>query len=318
MLISIIIPAFNAENYIREALDSIINQAFKDYEIIVVNDGSSDGTVSILQSYPVRIINQVNSGASVARNNGLKVAQGEYIFFMDADDTIKENSLAKMASLTANGADVVIGLYSMYNVDKNIRLFEKDNSISSNLINNKSNEEIVNILGVYRLSSCPWRYLIKRELLINNKLFFNENSLVEDAIWVPKLLCTAKSFMLNDEPFYNYKIHINSVSTSKKFKFYSDALEGCIDLFSFSSALENYKKSLVYKYLMMLLVGVMQDYNFLKNEERRFIDNWFKDNKVIVNTSIKAINALKLLGIFVGNKNALHILGMYLKRKNRI
>ncbi len=318
MLISIIIPAFNAENYIKDALDSIISQSFNDYEIIVVNDGSSDKTTEIVKKYPVKIIDQINSGASVARNNGLKAARGEYVFFMDADDSLKENVLEKMAELMVERVDLVIGLYSMYNLDKNIKIFEKDSNISGDLINNRANEDVINTLGIYRLSSCPWRYFVKRELLIDNKLFFNEKSLVEDAIWVPKLLCTAKSFMLNDEAFYNYKIHSNSVSTSKMFKFYRDALEGCRDLFSFSLTVENYKRPLVYKYLMMLLVGVMQDYNFLKNEEKRFINSWFKDNKKIVDTSIKVISPLKLLGIFIGNRNALHILGMYLKRKNRV
>ena len=91
--ISVIIPVYNAEKYISQCLDSVVNQTFKDFEIICVNDGTKDDSAHILYSYAfkypnIRILNQKNQGSSVARNTGMEMAKGEYIYFMDADDYI--------------------------------------------------------------------------------------------------------------------------------------------------------------------------------------------------------------------------------------
>ena len=100
--ISIIIPVYNAENYLRECLDSIINQTLKEIEVICIEDGSSDSSVTILYDYQHRderitIINQLNSGSGNARNKGIERAKGEFIAFMDSDDYYTtKNTLAKM------------------------------------------------------------------------------------------------------------------------------------------------------------------------------------------------------------------------------
>lgn len=317
MLISIIIPAYNAQKYIKNALDSIFVQNFHDLEVIVVNDGSSDSTNLILEEYDVKVINQNNMGAAVARNNGLINASGDYILFMDADDTLKPNSLNTMTKMLDENVDVLVGLYSMFNIDSNKVIFEKDSLLTASMINNSSIDRNIELLCKYRLSSSPWRYFIKRSLLMENKLFFNENSLVEDAIWVPKLLCSANKILLNDTPFYNYNIHNNSVSTSKKFKFYEDAMLGCNDLYEFSKKLDSNRKKLVHIYYLMLIVGVMQDYDYLNRLEKNKIDNWFKDKKYEIMDCMNAIKILKI-GSIIGNKNILLVLGRYLKRKNRV
>nr|MCR4662874.1 glycosyltransferase [Endomicrobiaceae bacterium] len=96
--VSVIVPVYNVEQYLRQCLDSIINQTFKDFECICVNDGSTDNSLTILQEYSkkdnrIKIINQKNSGSSVSRNNGIKQALGQYVSFVDADDWITDNYL---------------------------------------------------------------------------------------------------------------------------------------------------------------------------------------------------------------------------------
>ena len=96
--ISVIIPVYNVENYLEESLDSIINQTFTDLEIICVNDGSTDNSPSILNNYAnkdsrINIINQENKGLSAARNSGLDVATGDYIYFFDSDDILELTAL---------------------------------------------------------------------------------------------------------------------------------------------------------------------------------------------------------------------------------
>lgn len=100
-LVSVIIPAYNAEKYIAQALDSILDQTYSNIEIIVVNDGSTDNSLSIAKQYSsnnVKIIDQPNGGASAARNTGLRMAQGDYIQFLDADDLLSEDKIEKQVS----------------------------------------------------------------------------------------------------------------------------------------------------------------------------------------------------------------------------
>lgn len=324
MLFSVIIPAYNASNFIETAIDSIIKQPYFDYEIIVVNDGSKDNTLEILNKLAskyinIRVIAQSNSGASVARNNGLKHAKGEYVFFMDADDRLIDNVFEKITKiLKENKPDVLIGLYKMVNIDSNKVIIEKDSLIKPSEINDVTYEGAIKSLTKHRLSSCPWRYFIKKDLIINNDLYFIENSYVEDAIWVPMLLISATSLYLNDEVFYQYQVHNNSVSTSKTFKFYEDAMKGCSILSEYKKTLSNDKKKLVDSYYMMLLVGVVQDYDSFNDENRLIVDNWLDENIKEIKESSKAIKPLSMLNTFINPKTTLLYLGRYLKRKNRL
>ncbi|HCY05835.1 MAG TPA: hypothetical protein DHS57_00665 [Erysipelotrichaceae bacterium] len=324
MLFSIIIPAYNASKHIENAINSVVKQPFFDYEIIIVNDGSKDNTLEIVNKLAskymnIRVIAQSNSGASIARNNGIRHAKGEYIFFMDADDVIVENSLEKISNiLNENKPDILIGLYKMINIDTNAVLIEKDNSIGIDEINNRSKDDVMKALSRRRLSSCPWRYFIKRKLILDNNLYFIENSLVEDAIWVPMLLTKGNTFCLNEEVFYQYQIHGNSVSTTKTFKFYEDALDGCLILNDYRKGLSILEKRLVDTYYMMLLVGVMQDYDSFNDENRNYVDKWLSDNLNDVIKASNSIKPLKFINKFIEPKKTLLYLGRYLKRKNRI
>ena len=101
MKISVIIAAYNAEKYLVETLQSVVNQTLDDYEIITINDGSKDGTLDILKEYEKQhpnftVISKENGGVSAARNDGLNVAQGKYVYFYDADDILELEALEKM------------------------------------------------------------------------------------------------------------------------------------------------------------------------------------------------------------------------------
>ena len=111
---SIIIPVYNAQNTIRRAIDSAVNQTTDEpYEVILINDGSKDGSAAILDAYAsryayVRVVHQVNQGITRTRENGIRAARGEYIFWVDADDYADKHLLAKTLPLLESGADVVI------------------------------------------------------------------------------------------------------------------------------------------------------------------------------------------------------------------
>jgi glycosyltransferase involved in cell wall biosynthesis len=103
--VSVIIPAYNCDRYLAEAIDSVLSQTYTDYEIIVVNDGSTDQTVAVLRGYGdrIRVIHQANQGVAIARNNGIQAARGEWVAFLDADDFFFSDKLAdQMAIAQAN------------------------------------------------------------------------------------------------------------------------------------------------------------------------------------------------------------------------
>ena len=104
---SVIIPVYNVEKYIRRCITSVINQTFKDYEIIVINDGSTDNSIEIAKEFPVKIINSPHVSVSEARNLGVKKAKGEYILFLDSDDYWDNDLLKKLTKSLKNNPDLV-------------------------------------------------------------------------------------------------------------------------------------------------------------------------------------------------------------------
>lgn len=116
MEVSVVIPCFNAEKFLERSVSSVLNQTFKPKEIICVNDGSTDNTLSLLKSIQKReniiVIDQINKGASNARNNGLKAASGEYIQFLDADDEILEKKLASQVNNLDSEMSFIVGAYT--------------------------------------------------------------------------------------------------------------------------------------------------------------------------------------------------------------
>ena len=114
-MISVVIPVYNVDKYITDCLESIVSQTFSEWEVVMVNDGSSDRSVEICKSFcerdsRFRVLEQENRGVSAARNTGIDACRGEYIFFMDADDTLSAQGLSLVIStVSSEDVDMVIG-----------------------------------------------------------------------------------------------------------------------------------------------------------------------------------------------------------------
>lgn len=128
--ISVVVPVYNVENYLGSCLDSVLNQDFESFEIVVVNDGSTDGSLEIAKTYEarypekVRLISQENKGLGGARNTGIDNAKGEYIVFVDSDDTIKHDMLSSLYNeMTSSNADIAI--FGIEYVDENGKAFSR-------------------------------------------------------------------------------------------------------------------------------------------------------------------------------------------------
>lgn len=174
--ISIIVPAFNVEKYIKRTLNSIINQTFKYFELIVVNDGSTDNTLEIIKDtlfnsdINYNIINKPNEGVSIARNVGIKSAKGDYIFFLDGDDFIKEDCIEKLYNaLISNNCDTAYTNYVKINEN-----YEEIDSIPKiNLPEISSSEYLIKLEATMTITFSFCQIMYKKSILTDNKLFFN-------------------------------------------------------------------------------------------------------------------------------------------------
>ncbi|AXY25304.1 glycosyl transferase family A [Suicoccus acidiformans] len=224
LLLSIIVPIFNTEHYLAECLDSLLSQGITDYEIICINDGSTDNSLEILEKYSecypfIRVFNQCNKGLSVTRNRGINLAKGKYIYFMDSDDVLEENSLIyiidqmEQKNLDLYVFDAESFLDDSVKEDLEIIRYDKSQSYGIYETGVCLFEELVKD-RVFSPSACL--YIIRRGVLINTKLHFIEDILHEDeAFTVEAFLFSARS-MHENKFFFKRRIRSDSIMTRKR------------------------------------------------------------------------------------------------------
>jgi len=215
--VSVIIPVYNVEEYLVECLESVINQTEKDLEIICVEDCSTDSSLKILQEYAKkdeRIIilqNEVNSGLSVTRNNGLAIAKGEYILFVDSDDFIVPNLLEKTINLS-NGVDFVLFDYSSFNENK--MAFENEESLLPDGFFT-SNDYFLKAVCQNCLKLAPCDKLYRTDFLKENNIMFIPGIVYEDILFTFFCMLKAKNVYCINEKLYVYRKRANSIMTSE-------------------------------------------------------------------------------------------------------
>ena len=220
--VSIIIPVYNAEKFLEKCLDSIINQTYKNIEIICINDDSTDNSEKILKQYQLkdnRIIFKTieNGGLTRARNTGIKEATGEFFMFVDSDDYIESNMVEKMLNtINKEKADVVRCTNFLENQDGEILKIE-DFSIRNKLLTKQEiNEEIISKIIDGELLSYACVLMIRRETIFKTNLFNEKLRFLEDkAFFIDLILVTEKIYFL-DIPLYHYMINEKSLTKSKK------------------------------------------------------------------------------------------------------
>lgn len=209
---SIIIPVYNVENYIKRCLDSVKNQTYKDYEVIIVNDGSTDKSIEIAKKYDFTIINQNNTGLSAARNNGVKKAKGEYIIFLDSDDYIDKDLLKELYESIDNNPDLI--RYQIRTVDDNNEIFD----YNEESFNNKTGVEAFNLITKYHFVENAVCYAIKREYYLKEKYEFKKGSYHEDFGLIPLVIIKAKKVNSISYIGYNYYQRKNSIMNNNDYK----------------------------------------------------------------------------------------------------
>lgn len=224
MKLSVIIPVYNIEKYLKNCLDSILQQNFSDYEIICVNDGSADNSLSVLKNYErdnFIIIDKNNEGQGVARNTGLLKARGEYIWFVDGDDWLEPNCLSEMIKKIKDEDIIVFGGMSCYEnsdgtIKKQIGAYSIDKLPEKYFNKTFSADDIKS--DIFKFPSTAWSKLYKREFLINNNIKFQNLKVGEDQIFFFHSMITAKKISIYKKHCYCYRKNRKGSSMTTKNK----------------------------------------------------------------------------------------------------
>jgi len=217
MTFSIILPIYNVEKYLSACIDSVLTQTFKDYEVILVDDGSTDTSPLICEKYAdlhpcIHVIHKPNGGLSDARNVGLKAATGEYVFFVDSDDYLIDNSVLSRIVDKLNGKPDVVTF-------KSIKWFEStgktgtntdDLSVSSDSL--QPYEKYLELIDKDTYSNSAWSKVIKRTILTDHHIEFEKGLLGEDNDWYYKVVSHLSSLELINEPLYVYRQRAGSIT----------------------------------------------------------------------------------------------------------
>ena len=215
MRFSIIIPVYNVEKYIGQCMESVMNQSFRDYEVIVVDDESPDGSMKIVEKYAdadperLRIVHQKNTRQGGARNHGVSLARGEYLIFVDSDDYVSTDMLATVdRCIRENPADILV--FGHYPVTEDGKIGEAvyPCELPAGRYVPKDTPEVV------MLHVAPWEKAFRREFYVETGFQFPEKVLYEDGV-TRLLYGSAQSMVLCREAFYYYRIRENSTMRQK-------------------------------------------------------------------------------------------------------
>lgn len=225
-MVTLIIPVFNVEEYLEECLESIISQSFSDYEVILVDDGSTDKSRLIVSEYEkkfnkVKVLFQENKGASEARNLALKHASGEYVLYIDSDDFIKSNMLELMVKkANETQADMVICNYTLYYGANN----KNNKVVSYNILeeNIYSSKDVIDMMLNFKLQGQLWNKLFKRKLLIENNFELEAGRYIEDIFPVFKIINRSEKIIFINEELYYYRQRDTSTINKRNIKLAED------------------------------------------------------------------------------------------------
>ena len=231
-LISIIIPVYNVEQYLYKCLQSVVNQTYKNLEIICVNDGSTDNSINILEEFAqkdtrVRIITQKNGGLSNARNTGIDNAAGDYIMFLDSDDWCDIYTVEKLyKNILENNTDFSICASVLF--DDETKKYKTDSYFAMSYLSGFTNKRL-NFNNInkrfFNLPVMAWGKLIRTNIIKDNNLRFIEDVAFEDNPFFMDLFFASKNFsILMDELIY-YRINRNGSDTQSQGEKYFDFIK---------------------------------------------------------------------------------------------
>lgn len=286
---SIVVPTYNVENYIEKCLRSILAQDFEDYEIIVVNDGSTDESAIVVEKmvseYPnrIRLISQENKGLGGARNTGIQEASGEYILFIDSDDTVSEKLLSEVdKKICETDSDIIIF---------DIAYIDEHGTQLSYLIGSSQPTETISLEEYPEIlftSASACNKVYRRSLFTDNNISFPEHLFYEDLCTTTKFYHLTKKITYLPQCLYFYLQRSGSIMYSKNIERNREIITSTNILFSYykkQGLFEKYKKE--FEYIAVFHIYVLAATRVIKGdcksplikEFRDYIHNNFPDFK---------------------------------------
>ncbi len=321
MKISIIVPIYNIENYIEKCLTSIINQTYNNYELILVNDGSTDSSETICkkiakENKQIKYFYKKNGGLSDARNYGIRKSSGEYLMFVDGDDFLEsKDSLKKIVSrLESSSLDVLQYKMKYYYENGGKNFYFKDFP-NLNIEKTLDKLNLLNEAGQMSISACD--KIVKASIIKENNLYFKKGLLSEDIDWSLRVYLKINSIDVINETIYVYRQQRDGSITTKR------NIKRNVDLYTIIKKWMDYKyqsvefKELYYNYIsyqMLILLSISKKKDFSKEEwqdikeRRKILINYKKNYKVKITYPL-----VKIFGFSL----AILILKLYLLVKNK-
>lgn len=309
--VSVIVPVYNTEKYLERCIDSIISQSFKDFELIIINDGSKDKSLSIMKEHArkdkrIRVFDQNNKGPAITRNFGINQAKAKYVMFIDSDDYIDDNYIQDYYNvISKEDLDIVIGGYK--------RVVEKKVTFTLQLKQGEFSKYII---------TGPVCRIIRKQFLTNNKIEFLDTNSSEDVYFNLMIYNKTKKIKIIDNIGYNYFYNKNSLSNTAHKGFKKEIK--IIELLNLINVEESYNLELNQYYIIRYIIwyllysgrtassnAFVEEYNKLFTWLNNNISN-YKNNKylslfklkeeplkyrIIINTFM-LISRLNLIKIF--------------------
>lgn len=305
--VSVIIPVYNVNLYLSECIESIINQSMSDIEIIIVNDGSTDGSEDICRYYEltdkrIKVINKKNGGLSSARNAGIDIATGEYIIFIDSDDIINQNMIEVLYHYCKKyNCDIAQCLYKRFINRKEIinDIYDEfKESADIKVINNV--EALENLYNERYINSIvAWNKLYKLELW--NGVRYPEGKLHEDEYTIYKILFKSKNVAIIDEELYFYRNNPNSIINDKYNIKRLDSIDAFEERYNFfiNNNMDSLSKKTMNKYVLNILsiyyrVNYEVDNNkeilsYLKSKLKKHLKKIISNNEISLKSKMLVV-----------------------------
>lgn len=320
-LISVVVPVYNVEQYLKKCLDSIIKQKYNNLEIIIVNDGSTDNSQKICQEYVkkdkrIKLITQKNQGLSAARNTGIDNAHGKYISFVDSDDYLDLEFINELYNtIIENKSDISACDFWYVNInEKTWTLKNKENKKFSNI------DALKDIFsGNQETEIMTWNKLYKKDLFDKNNIYFPVGKLHEDNFTTYKLYYYANSISLTDKKLYYYLQRNNSIMGEKFNSKRLDILTAIEEVYDFFQDKNEDLKNDIECYEIKVKVSLYN--NIIKGDyfgqERKQLFNDFKKNffKYISNNRLSFKFKLMIIMFVVFPKMYKNILSLKGRKK---
>lgn len=231
---SIIIPAYNVEKYIGSCIESILRQSFSDFEILIINDGSTDGTLAAAESFAekdsrIRVFSKNNAGLSHTRNYGIERAVGKFLYFVDSDDLLEKDALSDIEKQIRSNpdADIIATRYRI--LDDKTGSRESVNGFPEMVLSDGAEmsaaEQYAACFLYDDISTMAQLYVVRREYLYARGLRFYEGILHEDELWTPQIFLNARKIAYCRESCYLYRVNrAGAITSAFSDKHYNDRL----------------------------------------------------------------------------------------------